>query len=179
MVIYILIYSFRALFEIASIIYIISLIKLNIQYIMNLTPIPSASNTLTLLSLTFFLKCQLSRAENNLLNEYMSLGIYSKRISLTWKFTKQDYIPVKSLADLSLDNFLYNAHTTATDILWSGVPLLTLPGRHMVSRAGVSLLNSVGTSQSITSSTKVNTIQRERGGGRERNSFVEMVFNCC
>ncbi|MCA3262774.1 MAG: tetratricopeptide repeat protein [Telmatospirillum sp.] len=48
------------------------------------------------------------------------------------------------LADLFVDTFPYNAHTTASDALWMGVPLLTYAGRSFPARVAASLLRSVG-----------------------------------
>jgi predicted O-linked N-acetylglucosamine transferase (SPINDLY family) len=48
------------------------------------------------------------------------------------------------LADLFLDTHLYNAHTTACDALWAGLPVLTCPGRTFASRVAASLLTAVG-----------------------------------
>lgn len=48
------------------------------------------------------------------------------------------------LADLILDTTPYNAHTTGSDALYAGVPLLTLPGETFASRVGASLLNAIG-----------------------------------
>ena len=47
--------------------------------------------------------------------------IFSDRID--WR----THLLVKSMANLSLDNPVFNSHTSGVDILWSGVPLLTLP----------------------------------------------------
>ena len=47
-------------------------------------------------------------------------------------------------ADLFLDTHTYNAHTTASDALWAGLPLLTWPGETFASRVAASLLNAVG-----------------------------------
>src|SRR5262249_8752904 len=47
-------------------------------------------------------------------------------------------------ADLFLDTFRYNAHTTASDALWAGVPLVTLPGKSFASRVAASLLEAAG-----------------------------------
>ena len=54
-------------------------------------------------------------------------------------------------ADLFLDTFPYNAHTTASDALWTGLPVLTLMGSSFASRVAASLLNAVGLSELITS----------------------------
>lgn len=47
------------------------------------------------------------------------------------------------LADLFLDSWPYNAHTTACDALWAGLPLLTCAGRSFASRVGASLLEAI------------------------------------
>ncbi len=52
-------------------------------------------------------------------------------------------------ADLFLDTYWYNGHTTASDALWAGVPVLTLPGRRFASRVGASLVNAVGMPEMI------------------------------
>ena len=49
-----------------------------------------------------------------------------------------------SLADLFLDGLPYNAHTTASDALWSGVPLITQAGRAFPGRVAASLLQAAG-----------------------------------
>lgn len=54
------------------------------------------------------------------------------------------------LADLMLDSFICNAHSTATDALWSHLPVLTLQGKHFSSRVCSSLLNYVGLNDLIT-----------------------------
>jgi predicted O-linked N-acetylglucosamine transferase (SPINDLY family) len=48
------------------------------------------------------------------------------------------------LADLFVDTFPYNAHTTASDALWAGLPLLTYAGRSFPARVAASLLGAVG-----------------------------------
>lgn len=55
-------------------------------------------------------------------------------------------------ADLFLDTFPYNAHATALDALWAGVPLLTYPGESFASRVAASLLRTVGLPDLIASS---------------------------
>ncbi len=48
------------------------------------------------------------------------------------------------LADLFLDTLPYNAHTTASDALWAGLPVLTCPGETFAGRVAASLLHAVG-----------------------------------
>eukprot|EP00802_Teleaulax_amphioxeia_P003996 Tamp_03999.p1 GENE.Tamp_03999~~Tamp_03999.p1 ORF type:complete len:997 (+),score=159.38 Tamp_03999:212-3202(+) len=63
--------------------------------------------------------------------------IFSDRIS--WK----NHLVVKALANISLDNPVFNSHTSGVDILWAGVPLLTLAGETMSSRVAASLLSAL------------------------------------
>ncbi|HVJ12598.1 MAG TPA: hypothetical protein VNC62_13600, partial [Burkholderiales bacterium] len=56
------------------------------------------------------------------------------------------------LADLFLDTLPYNAHTTASDALWAGLPLLTCRGTTFAGRVGTSLLNAVGLPELVTRS---------------------------
>jgi protein O-GlcNAc transferase len=58
------------------------------------------------------------------------------------------------LADLFLDTLPYNAHTTANDALWSGLPVLTCAGTTFAGRVAGSLLRAVGLPELITSSTE-------------------------
>jgi predicted O-linked N-acetylglucosamine transferase (SPINDLY family) len=55
-------------------------------------------------------------------------------------------------ADLFLDSFPYNAHTTASDALWAGLPLLTLMGESFASRVAASLLYAIDLPELVTSS---------------------------
>jgi predicted O-linked N-acetylglucosamine transferase (SPINDLY family) len=56
------------------------------------------------------------------------------------------------LADLFLDTLPVNAHTTASDALWAGVPVLTCPGTAFAGRVAASLLHAVGLPELITAS---------------------------
>jgi predicted O-linked N-acetylglucosamine transferase (SPINDLY family) len=56
------------------------------------------------------------------------------------------------LADLFLDTLPFNAHTTASDALWAGVPVLTCSGEAYPGRVAASLLKSIGLPELVTSS---------------------------
>jgi protein O-GlcNAc transferase len=56
------------------------------------------------------------------------------------------------LADLFLDTTPYNAHTTASDALWAGLPVLTRIGQTFAARVAASLLNAVGLGELIVQS---------------------------
>jgi predicted O-linked N-acetylglucosamine transferase (SPINDLY family) len=53
-------------------------------------------------------------------------------------------------ADLFLDTLPYNAHTTASDALWAGLPLVTCQGRAFAGRVAASLLQAVGLPELVT-----------------------------
>ena len=54
------------------------------------------------------------------------------------------------LADVALDAFWYNAHTTATEMLWMGVPLVTCMGTNVYARLAGSLLTFLGKEELVT-----------------------------
>jgi predicted O-linked N-acetylglucosamine transferase (SPINDLY family) len=65
------------------------------------------------------------------------------------KLPQTDHLARLQLADLALDTFPYTSHTTGSDALWAGVPLLTLIGETFGSRVAASLLTAVGLPQLI------------------------------
>ena len=77
-------------------------------------------------------------------------GIASNRIIYTKRCDINEYLDKLHVADLFLDTFPINAHTTASDALWVGLPVLTLAGKSMVSRVAGSLLNNINMQDLIT-----------------------------
>ena len=63
-----------------------------------------------------------------------------------------DHLARHRAADLFLDTLPYNAHTTASDALWAGVPVLTLMGETFASRVGGSLVTAAGLPELIAPS---------------------------
>jgi predicted O-linked N-acetylglucosamine transferase (SPINDLY family) len=64
----------------------------------------------------------------------------------------EGYLARYSLADLFLDTLPYNAHTTTSDALWAGLPVLTCRGHSFAGRVAASLLSSLGLNELITDS---------------------------
>ena len=62
-----------------------------------------------------------------------------------------DHLARQRVADLFIDALPYNAHTTASDALWAGVPVLTCKGRSYAGRVGASLLAALDLKELITS----------------------------
>jgi protein O-GlcNAc transferase len=66
----------------------------------------------------------------------------------------EDHLARHRVADLFLDTLPYNAHTTAWDALWAGLPVLTCLGRTFPGRVGASLLTAVGMPELIANSVE-------------------------
>jgi len=71
-------------------------------------------------------------------------GIARERLVFADKLTNPAHLARYPLADLFLDTTPYGAHTTASDALWMGVPVLTLSGRSFASRVCGSLVRAAG-----------------------------------
>src|SRR5215468_3193826 len=91
-------------------------------------------------------------AQANLQQELMSHGVDPSRVTLAPFVQQSDHLARLKLADLFLDTLPYNAHTTASDALWAGVPVLTCLGSTFAGRVAGSLLNAVGLPELITNS---------------------------
>ncbi len=71
-------------------------------------------------------------------------GVARERIVFAPHHEKPQHLARLRLADLFLDTFVVNAHTTASDALYAGVPVLSCPGRTFASRVATSLLHAAG-----------------------------------
>lgn len=91
-------------------------------------------------------------AERNLKREAETSGVSAERLIFAPRLPYADHLARLGLADLFLDTLPYGAHTTASDALWSGVPVLTCIGRSFAGRVGASLLNAVGLPEMVTES---------------------------
>lgn len=87
---------------------------------------------------------------NNLRREAEKRGVDGNRILFAPDRAPADHLARLSLADLFLDTLPYNAHTTASDALWAGVPVLTLRGTAFAGRVAASLLTAAGLKELIT-----------------------------
>ena len=89
-------------------------------------------------------------AEQNLRKEAQARGINSNRLVFAEKISQAEHLARQTLADLFLDTFNYNAHTTASDSLWAGLPVVTKMGKGFAARVAGSLLTAVGLVELIT-----------------------------
>lgn len=81
--------------------------------------------------------------EANLRNFAAKHGVDPTRLIFAGRQSKEKHLARHEHADLFLDTLIYNAHTTAVDSLWTGLPLLTLLGNSMATRVSASLLTAV------------------------------------
>ena len=88
--------------------------------------------------------------KNNLKKILVSKGIDQDRLLFTNRMMHSEHLARLKLADLFLDTYPCNAHTTASDSLRSCLPIITLRGNSFASRVTSSLLSSVGLDKLIT-----------------------------
>jgi len=90
--------------------------------------------------------------KENITTEFEKQGIHLSRIIFAQRVELMaDHLARYSQADLFLDTYPYNAHTTALDSLKACIPVLTLMGQSFASRVAASLLNAIGLPELITS----------------------------
>jgi predicted O-linked N-acetylglucosamine transferase (SPINDLY family) len=77
-------------------------------------------------------------------------GISSARLVFAPRVPLDQHLARHRLADLFLDTFPVNAHTTASDALWAGLPLVTLQGETFTSRVAASVLAAAGLPELVT-----------------------------
>jgi protein O-GlcNAc transferase len=102
-------------------------------------------------SVLWLLECN-PWAKENLQGEAIHAGVDAKRLIFAPRVPIAEHLARHAHADLFLDTLPYNAHTTASDALWMGLPVLTCMGNTFASRVAASLLNSVQLPELITSS---------------------------
>jgi len=115
-----------------------------------------------------------SSVVNNLRKEAVNRGVDSNRIIFAPQMPRDKHLSRMKLADLFLDTLPYNAHTTASDALRVGLPLLSLPGETFASRVAGSLLNSVGLNELIAQSReRYKAIAIELGNNQEKLQAIK------
>ena len=91
-------------------------------------------------------------AADNLRCEAAKRGISAERLVFAPRVGLEEHLARYMLMDLFLDTLQYNAHTTASEALWMGVPVLTCIGQTFAGRVAASLLNAVGLPELIATS---------------------------
>ena len=91
----------------------------------------------------WLLSCD-AATDQRLRQQAIALGISPDRLVFATRKLNAEHLARYSLADLFLDTSPYGAHTTASDALWMGVPVLTMAGHSFASRVCSSLVHAAG-----------------------------------
>jgi predicted O-linked N-acetylglucosamine transferase (SPINDLY family) len=94
------------------------------------------------------------KAANNVRIEAANRGLNPQRIIFAPRMDLEDHLARHRLADIFLDTLPCNAHTTASDALWAGLPVLTLPGQTFAGRVASSLLTAIELPELIAKSVQ-------------------------
>ena len=91
----------------------------------------------------------------NLRKRFQENGLDPSRLIFAKRVPKiEDHLARYRLADVFLDTYPYNAHTTAADALWSGLPVVTMLGNSFASRVAASLNSAIGMPELIAKDLK-------------------------
>jgi protein O-GlcNAc transferase len=92
--------------------------------------------------------------EKNLRREAENRGIDPKRLIFASRTSLAEHLARHRQANLFLDTLPCNAHTTASDALWAGLPIITCSGNTFAGRVAGSLLHAAGLAELVTSSAE-------------------------
>lgn len=90
--------------------------------------------------------------KKNLRRAAAEAGIDAERIVFAPRVAQSEHLARLALADIALDTVPCNSHTTGSDALWMGVPMVTLVGDSFAGRVGASLLHAAGLPELVTRS---------------------------
>ncbi len=93
-------------------------------------------------------------ANRNLRAAACARGVDPTRLVFAPRISSLDHLARHACADLFLDTLPYNAHTTASDALWTGLPIVTCMGRAFPGRVAASLLKAVGLPELVAHSVE-------------------------
>jgi protein O-GlcNAc transferase len=126
--------------------------------------------------------------ETNLRREAAARGIDPQRLVFASRVPLKDHLARHRLADLFLDTLPYNAHTTAADALWVGLPVVTCCGQSFAGRVAASLLQAIGAPDLVTDDPEAyerlalriasdQSVRKELGERLRRNQLSHPLFN--
>ncbi len=78
------------------------------------------------------------------LNWFERLGIAAERVEIVGRKSAYEHLKLYEQMDIALDTYPYNGTTTTLEAMWMGVPIITLLGRHHMSRVGFSIMSNLG-----------------------------------
>jgi predicted O-linked N-acetylglucosamine transferase (SPINDLY family) len=93
-------------------------------------------------------------ASANLRSEAERRGVAPERLVFAARASQSEHLARHRAADLFLDTLPYNAHTTASDALWAGLPLLTCQGQSFAGRVAGSILKALDLPELVTASSE-------------------------
>jgi len=91
-----------------------------------------------------------SPARDNLRAAAVARGVDASRLVFAPRLPPDQHLARHRLADLFLDTLPYNAHTTCSDALWAGLPVVTCCGKAFQSRVAASLLKAIDLPELVT-----------------------------
>lgn len=95
-----------------------------------------------------------ARQKQNFLSAMANKGLGEDRFHFLPRASYRDHLARIPAADLGLDCYPYNGHTTTSDMLWMGLPLLTFKGSNFASRVSESLLKSLGMDELVANNAE-------------------------
>jgi predicted O-linked N-acetylglucosamine transferase (SPINDLY family) len=98
-------------------------------------------------------------------------GVAPERIVFAGTLGNAQHLARYQMADLFLDSFPYGAHTTASDSMWMGVPILTCPGRTFASRVCADLVRAAGIGEMVCD-TPDSYVERAVEFGNDRSKLA-------
>ena len=98
----------------------------------------------------FWIYCDNESVEKNLKNETILNGVNQERVIFARRLEIKEHLKRIKLADIYLDTFPYGAHTSASDSIRMGLPLITIQGQSFVSRVSSSILNQVNLNELVS-----------------------------
>ena len=93
-------------------------------------------------------------SDKNIIKEAQKRNVDPSRIIFADKVPMDEHLARLKLADLFIDTFSFNGHTTTTEALWAGLPVVTKQGKGFASRVAASLIKAIGLPELITNSEK-------------------------
>ena len=94
------------------------------------------------------------KTRSNLSKEFTKRGLSPERLIFAKRISPEEHLARYRLAGLFLDTLPYNAHTTTSDALWAGTPVLTHIGNSFAGRVAASLLTAIDMPELIAKSTE-------------------------
>jgi predicted O-linked N-acetylglucosamine transferase (SPINDLY family) len=117
-------------------------------------------------------------AVDNLRREAVRRGVAAERLVFAARVPMAEHLARHRLADLCLDTLPYNAHTTASDALWAGLPVLTRAGEAFAARVAASLLSAANLPELVASSqAQYEDVAAELAVNRVRLAMIKQKLN--